>query len=215
MLDVPAGYDPSKPYRLIFVWHPLGGNGGQVVGGGFNGLKSLSGGTAIFATADGLNGSNSEASGTGWWNANGGDMQLVELMLDKINAGLCVDQQRIFSTGFSFGGMMSYTLPFEFDVFRAVDLVPEKTASSAREDVHPPDSIMASTGTMTFRVDVARESLLRAVPHGKNSVIRKRNRAPSPCVQTRAAMRTTGANSQATRDVVAKPRKRLGVLSQF
>jgi poly(3-hydroxybutyrate) depolymerase len=120
MLDVPTNYDASKPYRLIFVWHPLGGSGSQVVNGGYNGLKSLSGGTAIFATADGLQGSNGEASGPGWWNANGGDMKLVQAMLDKINAGLCIDQDRIFSTGFSFGGMMSYTLPFEFNVFRAV-----------------------------------------------------------------------------------------------
>lgn len=120
MLDVPANYDGGKPYRLIFVWHPLGGSGSQIVSGGYNGLKALSNGTAIFATADGLQGSNSEASGPGWWNANGGDFKLVQIMLDKINGGLCVDQERIFSTGFSFGGMMSYTLPFEFDVFRAV-----------------------------------------------------------------------------------------------
>jgi polyhydroxybutyrate depolymerase len=119
MLDVPTGYDANKPYRLIFVWHPLGGSGSQIVSGGFNGLKSLANNTAVFATADGLNGSNSEASGTGWWNANGGDMKLVQAMLDKINGGLCIDQERIFTTGFSFGGMMSYELPFEFDVFRA------------------------------------------------------------------------------------------------
>lgn len=119
MLDVPSNYDGTKPYRLIFVWHPLGGNGSQIVSGGYNGLKSLSNGEAIFATADGLNGSNSEASGTGWWNKNNGDMKLVQTMLDKINAGLCVDQERIFTTGFSFGGMMSYTLPFVFDIFRA------------------------------------------------------------------------------------------------
>jgi len=121
MVEVPTNYDGSKPYRLIFVWHPLGGSGSQIVSGGFNGLKSLASNTAVFATADGLNGkSASGTSGTGWWNASGGDMKLVQAMLDKINAGLCIDQQRIFSTGFSFGGMMSYTLPYEFDVFRAV-----------------------------------------------------------------------------------------------
>jgi poly(3-hydroxybutyrate) depolymerase len=120
MLDVPTNYDGSKPYRLIFVWHPLGGSGSQVVNGGYNGLKSLANNTAIFATADGLQGSNSETSGVGWWNAGGGDMKLVQAMLDKIKNGLCVDQERIFSTGFSFGGMMSYTLPYEFDDFRAI-----------------------------------------------------------------------------------------------
>ena len=31
MVDVPANYDASKPYRLIFVWHPLGGSGSHVV----------------------------------------------------------------------------------------------------------------------------------------------------------------------------------------
>jgi polyhydroxybutyrate depolymerase len=120
MLDVPSNYDASKPYRLIFVWHQLSGSGSQVISDGFNGLKALANNTVIFATADGLQGSNSETSGTGWWNVNGGDMKLVQAMLDKINGGLCVDQDRIFSTGFSFGGMMSYTLPFEFNVFRAV-----------------------------------------------------------------------------------------------
>jgi poly(3-hydroxybutyrate) depolymerase len=120
MLDVPSGYDASKPYRLIFVWHPLGGSGSGVVNDGFNGLKPLANNTVVFATADGLNGSNSETGGTGWWNVNGGDMKLLQAMLDKINAGLCIDQTRIFSTGFSFGGMMSYTVPFQFDVFRAV-----------------------------------------------------------------------------------------------
>lgn len=186
MLDVPAGYDPSKPYRLIFVWHPLGGSGSQVVSGGFNGLKSLSGGTAIFATADGLNGSNSEASGTGWWNANGGDMQLVKLMLDKINAGLCVDQERIFSTGFSFGGMMSYTLPFEFDVFRAV------APSSGKDGVIPhektfdrPIPIMAFHGNNdTFVLTSLGRDFFDDYRTGRNQCDNQTQPvAPSPCVQ--------------------------------
>jgi polyhydroxybutyrate depolymerase len=134
MLDVPTNYEGSKPYRLIFVWHPLGGSGSQVVSSGYNGLKQMANNTAIFATADGLNGSNSEASGTGWWNANGGDMKLFQAMFDKINGSLCIDQDRIFSTGFSFGGMMSYTLPFQFNVFRAV------APCSGKEGVIPYDA---------------------------------------------------------------------------
>lgn len=147
MLDVPTNYDASKPYKMIFVWHPLTGTGSQIVSSGYNGLKSLSNGTAIFATADGLNGSNAEASGTGWWNKNGGDMKLFKAMLDKINASLCVDQERIFSTGFSFGGMMSYTLPFEFDVFRAVAPCSGKTGVIPFEEKFTgPVAIMAFHG---------------------------------------------------------------------
>jgi poly(3-hydroxybutyrate) depolymerase len=186
MLDVPSGYDGSKPYRLIFVWHPLGGSGSQVVNGGYNGLKSLSGGTTIFATADGLNGSNSEASGTGWWNANGGDMKLVKIMLDKINAGLCVDQQRIFSTGFSFGGMMSYTLPFEFDVFRAV------APCSGKDGVIPHESkftraipIMAFHGNNdTFVLTSLGKAFFEQYRNGRNHCgTQTQPMDPSPCVE--------------------------------
>jgi polyhydroxybutyrate depolymerase len=90
------------------------------VANGYNGLKSLANNSTVFVAPDGLPGSNSEASGTGWWNVNDGDMKLFQKMFDNITANLCIDQERIFSTGFSFGGMMSYTIGYEFDVFRAV-----------------------------------------------------------------------------------------------
>ena len=186
MLDVPTGYDASKPYRLIFVWHPLSGSGSQIVSGGFNGLKSLANNTVVFATADGLNGSNSEASGTGYWNVNGGDMKLLQTMLDKINAGLCIDQQRIFSTGFSFGGMMSYTVGFQFkNVFRAVAPCSGKTGVIPYDDNNE-DSL----AIMAFHGD---KDTFVATALGKAffDMYAKRNKCgtqtkpvdPSPCVQ--------------------------------
>jgi polyhydroxybutyrate depolymerase len=185
MLDVPSGYDKTKPYKLIFVWHPLGGSGSQVAGGGYNGLKSLSNGSAIFATADGLQGSNNEASGVGWWNANGGDMKLVQAMLDKINAGLCVDQDRIFSTGFSFGGMMSYTVGFQFDVFRAVapcsgkvDIIPYENNNTA------PLAIMAFHGDSdTFVQTALGKEFLDMYADRNNCGTQTMNVMPNGCVQ--------------------------------
>jgi poly(3-hydroxybutyrate) depolymerase len=120
VLDVPENYDPNTPYRLVFVWHPLGGSASQVVGGGYNGLKSISDGTAVFVAPDGQDGANEMVSGRGWWNAGNEDMEFFTAMLDEFNGGLCIDQERIFSTGFSFGGMMSYTVGYHFDVFRAI-----------------------------------------------------------------------------------------------
>jgi polyhydroxybutyrate depolymerase len=120
VVDVPIGYDTDKTYRLIFVWHPLGGSASQVVNGGYNGLKSLANNTAIFVAADGLIGSNWEASGTGWWNVDDRDIRFLMAMLYRLTANLCIDQDRIFSTGFSFGGMMSYTVGYELRAFRAV-----------------------------------------------------------------------------------------------
>jgi polyhydroxybutyrate depolymerase len=119
ILDVPTGYETSTKYRLIFVWHPLGGHANQVAPG-YNGLKALSNNSTIFVAPEGLNGSNGEASGNGWWNVDDTDMKLFEKMWDNITNNLCIDIERVFSTGFSFGGMMSYTIGYEFDVFRAV-----------------------------------------------------------------------------------------------
>lgn len=185
MLDVPTSYDTNKPYRLIFVWHPLGGNGSQIVSGGFNGLKSLSNSTAVFATADGLNGSNSEASGTGWWNANGGDMKLFKAMLDKINAGLCIDQERIFTTGFSFGGMMSYELPFEFDVFRATAPCSGKTGVIPFVETYTnPVAIMAFHGNAdTFVATSLGKAFFDKFRTRNKCGTQTQAVSPSPCVQ--------------------------------
>ena len=185
VLDVPTGYEPTKPYRLIFVWHPLGGSASQVVSGGYNGLKAMASNSTIFATADGLQGSNGEASGVGWWNVNNGDMKLVQIMIDKINAGLCVDQDRVFSTDFSFGGMMSYTLGYEFNVFRAVapcsgdlQVIPHKDTYTG------PLPIMAFHGNNDTFVDTSRGRAARDKYLTRNKCGTQTKAVdPSPCVQ--------------------------------
>ena len=186
MLDVPTGYDANKQYRLIFVWHPLGGSGSQIVSGGFNGLKSLSNSTAVFATADGLNGSNSEASGTGYWNVNGGDMKLLQVMLDKINAGLCIDQQRIFSTGFSFGGMMTYSVGFQFkNVFRAIAPCSGKAGVITYDDNNEdPLPIMAFHGDKdTFVATALGKAFFDMYAKRNKCGTQTKAVDPSPCVQ--------------------------------
>jgi polyhydroxybutyrate depolymerase len=185
MVDVPEDYDPDERYRLIFVWHPLGGSGNQVAGGGYNGLKPLSEGTTIFATADGLNGSNAETSGVGWWNVNGGDMKLVQAMLDEINEGLCIDQDRVFSTGFSFGGMMSYSVGFQFDVFRAVapcsgkvDVIPYEMNNTA------PLPIMAFHGDSdTFVATALGKEFLDLYAERNNCGSQTQPVSPNGCVE--------------------------------
>jgi polyhydroxybutyrate depolymerase len=184
-IDVPTNYDGSKPYRLIFVWHPLGGSASGVVSGGYNGLKSLSASSAIFVAADGLNGSNAEASGNGWWNTNDRDMKFLQAMLDRLMANLCIDKSRIFSTGFSFGGMMSYAVGYEFNVFRAI-----APCSGDMQVINPdmtytdPLPIMAFHGNndtfvTTARGRAARDKYLTRNKCGTQTM----PVAPSPCVQ--------------------------------
>ncbi len=113
VLDIPDGYDPNQPYRLFLTWHWRGGNANDVVNGAGNasrgayyGLKERSEGTAIFVSPEGL----VDNGVTGWANPGGRDIQFLKDMLDQLNSELCIDQDRIFSTGFSYGGMMSLSV---------------------------------------------------------------------------------------------------------
>jgi polyhydroxybutyrate depolymerase len=52
---------------------------------------------------------------------NGRDVKFFKAMVDYFNSTLCIDQKRILSTGFSYGGMMSFALGCAMhDVFRAI-----------------------------------------------------------------------------------------------
>ena len=105
ILALPDNYDSSKPYRLIFGWHPWGGSADQVAKGGYYGLVNQAKGSAIFVAGEGLD---FGGNGKGWGNSNGEDIALLEAMLTRFRSQLCIDENRIFSTGFSFGGMFSF-----------------------------------------------------------------------------------------------------------
>lgn len=115
VVDIPSNYNMNNPYRLVFGWHWRGGSANDVVGQGYYGLKSLSNGSAIFVAPD-------RAPGTdGWTNTNGRDMDFLRAMLDELKGSLCIDEERIFSAGWSYGGMMSFAVGREMaDTFRAI-----------------------------------------------------------------------------------------------
>jgi polyhydroxybutyrate depolymerase len=107
ILSVPSNYNPNTAYRLIFAWHPWGGSAQQVAGNGnsgYYGLKGTSNNQAILVSPEGLD---FGGMGLGWGNTNGQDIAFLRAMLDRFKADMCIDESRIFSTGFSFGGMMS------------------------------------------------------------------------------------------------------------
>lgn len=117
VLDVPNPYDPNKPHLLIFAWHWRGGNAQAVVNNQYYGLKPLSNGTAIFVSPEGL----VDQGQSGWANPNGRDIAFAKAMVERLKSELCIDTSRIFSTGFSYGGMMSNAVGCAMgDVFRAI-----------------------------------------------------------------------------------------------
>ena len=108
-VKLPANYDKNHPYRFIFTLHALGGTAQQVtVGTGgylaWYGLPPLVNDTvgAIYIAPDGLN--------NGWGNQNGQDITFLSQVIKTVESDLCVDQNLRFSTGFSYGAAMSYSL---------------------------------------------------------------------------------------------------------
>ncbi|WP_441289824.1 alpha/beta hydrolase family esterase [Sorangium sp. KYC3313] len=133
ILAVPDNYDSKHPYRLIFTWHPRGGSAEQVAtgfGGGYYGLQSRADGSAIFVSPEGLE--------QGWANTGGRDIAFLRAMLDRFRAELCIDESRIFSTGFSYGGMMSYAIGCAMgDDFRAIASMSGALYSGCEDGDHP------------------------------------------------------------------------------
>jgi poly(3-hydroxybutyrate) depolymerase len=115
IVAVPDGYDANTPHKLVFAWHGLGGTAQQIAGGafgrgGFYGLESQAAGTTIFVAGQGLDTSNQVGSGPGWDNMGGRDVAFARAMLEWLRTSYCIDQTRIFSTGMSYGGIMSNTI---------------------------------------------------------------------------------------------------------
>jgi poly(3-hydroxybutyrate) depolymerase len=106
ILSVPSGYDPDTPYPLVFAWHGRGGDG--ALARLYFGVEGASAAAALFVYPDGLP---VMGGATGWDLTNGGDdVQLFDAILAAVSQSHCVDENRVFSTGHSFGGYMSNTL---------------------------------------------------------------------------------------------------------
>lgn len=114
ILNVPTNYDNTKAYKLIFAWHQLDGNDKQMYNNGYYHLLNLSGNSAIFVAPNGqkngaaCTGTGNGESGCGWPNSNNSDLALADAVLAQIEQNFCIDTNRIFATGWSYGGSMSY-----------------------------------------------------------------------------------------------------------
>jgi hypothetical protein len=119
IIDIPADYDPTHPYRLIFSWYQAYGSDT----GNANGLHPANDGPNFDATNYAYYGLHREAtaakdpaifvapagSGNTPWDFTR-DSAVFDGLLTLVDANLCIDDNRVFSTGFSFGAMMTYAL---------------------------------------------------------------------------------------------------------
>ncbi|HLP41905.1 MAG TPA: hypothetical protein VK465_10390, partial [Fibrobacteria bacterium] len=102
IIDIPANYDKDKPYRLFYTSHWIGSTSEAVRDQNYYFLKPLATAAnepAIFIAP--------QSDGATWQQKDHG---LFDDLLAYAKENLCIDESRVFATGFSFGGMITYSL---------------------------------------------------------------------------------------------------------
>lgn len=140
IIDVPAGYDATKPHRLFYTSHWIGSTSEAVRDQNYYFLKPLATAAnepAIFVAP--------QADGATWQQK---DHALFDDILAYIKANLCVDTTRVFATGFSFGGMITYSLSLNHqdDIRAAVGIAPANYNIWMPTKIHAPIAWMQTTG---------------------------------------------------------------------
>lgn len=113
ILYVPASYSEGNPVPLVFNFHGYTSNAGdQAFYGNFTRIADKEGFLVVHpqGTKDfnGINHFNVD-----WGNSNVDDVGFTNALIDKIISEYSVDEKRLYSTGFSNGGFMSYKLACE------------------------------------------------------------------------------------------------------
>ena len=140
IIDVPANYDMNKPYRLFYTSHWIGSTSEAVRDQDYYFLKPLAAAAnepAIFVAP--------QSDGATWQEK---DHALFDDILAYVKENLCVDTTRVFATGFSFGGMITYSLSVNHqkDIRAAVGIAPANYNIYVPPKTGEPIAWMQTTG---------------------------------------------------------------------
>ncbi len=140
IVDVPANYDMNKPYRFFFVPVWVNGHATDVQGQDYYYLKPLAMAAnepAIFLAP--------EPDGGHWQEK---DHALFDDILAFVKQNLCIDTTRVFVTGFSYGGMFTYSLSVNHqkDIRAGVGIAPANYVVYVPPKTHDPIAWMQTTG---------------------------------------------------------------------
>lgn len=130
ILHIPSSYDERKPTPLLLAFHGGGGNAeNQRRVSGFNEIADKNGFIVVY-----LNGTGRLEDTILTWNGgdccgyaarnNTDDVGFVRAVVAELQSQYNIDPKRIYATGFSNGGIMSYRLACEAaDIFAAIGAV--------------------------------------------------------------------------------------------
>jgi poly(3-hydroxybutyrate) depolymerase len=150
IINIPTNYDKDTPYRLIFGMHCMGGSAARVAAAD-NG-DDLSAFYSLKTQADKDNIQciyvAPQGNSDGTWNGDA-DHKFFSDMVNLFKTSFCIDTTRIFSAGFSFGAMFTYSLSLEFQkTLRAVACyAPANYNIWLPTNAHLPIGYFQTTGT--------------------------------------------------------------------
>jgi poly(3-hydroxybutyrate) depolymerase len=150
IINIPTNYDKNKPYRLIFGMHCMGGSAIKVAGTDdgkdqsafYYHVKTQADKDSIQAIYVAPQG---DAGGT--WQGEP-DRKFFFDLQTLVKDTLCIDTTRVFSVGFSFGAMFTYTLSLEYPkILRAVTCIaPANYSMDQPANQHVPIGYFQTTG---------------------------------------------------------------------
>jgi poly(3-hydroxybutyrate) depolymerase len=140
IIDIPTGYDMNKPYKLFYTSHWIGSTSEAVRDQNYYFLKPLATADnqpAIFVAP--------QSDGQTWQQK---DHALFDDILKFVKDNLCIDTTRVFATGFSFGGMITYSLSTNHakDIRAAVGIAPANYNIYLPTKTREPIAWMQTTG---------------------------------------------------------------------
>jgi len=97
VLYVPKGYEPQRGYPVVVLFHGIGATGPDMAD--YIKMQDYAAGNAIVAFPSAVNGQ---------WDTGGDqDLAFFDALLGSLETSLCVNEQRVFALGFSFGAYMA------------------------------------------------------------------------------------------------------------
>lgn len=124
IVQVPSGYSQTAGSRLVLYFHGFGGHWDPTTNPPQNSQLATVAEQNNFVVVwvNGLAGQGATCWGSGGtWCTGRDDVKFARDVVADVNAHLCIDQRKVFATGFSNGGMMSHRLACEAsDLFAGI-----------------------------------------------------------------------------------------------
>jgi polyhydroxybutyrate depolymerase len=176
LLHVPTGYTGKTPVPVVFDFHGLGGSGSSQKGlSGWATLGDSKGFITVFPNGVGNSWNIGRCCSTAQ-TQNVDDVGFVRAIIKQLQADACIDSKRVYASGCSNGGGMSYKLACDAaDVIAAVapvdcDCVTGSTSNPSCASCSParPISEVAfrATGDQVVPYDGGRCSIAADCPPG-------------------------------------------------